>query len=141
MNPLSFSQDGICRITLTGLPLPTQIEELIEEYVTKVELLPHPLRVIFLDISQLVHMQAKTRQVFSELMVEASKHYAGQVQLVIAGGPAMIRKFTELFCRAIGFVDKTHCFSTLDEGVAWITRYITSYPEAKTPSKPGEVRG
>jgi hypothetical protein len=119
MKNLEFGEDGVCRIFLAGLPESSEIEELIEDYVTKVELLPYPLRIIFLDISELVHMQVRPRQVFSELLTQASRQYAGKIQIVIAGGPPMIQKFTEILCKAIGFADKTHAFTTLEEGETW----------------------
>jgi hypothetical protein len=109
---------------LEGLPQPSEIEKLIESYITKVELLPYPLRVILLDISELVHMPVRTRQVFSDLLVEASRHYADKVEVVIAGGPPMIRKFTEILCKAIKFAEKTHSFPTLEEARSWIQGWL-----------------
>jgi hypothetical protein len=83
---LVFGKTGVCRIKLDGMPTPSDIETLIEDYVSKVELFPHSLKVILLDISGLVHMQALTRQVFSEFLREASRHYADNVQVAIAAG-------------------------------------------------------
>lgn len=117
---LVFGKNGVCRIKLDGMPAPSDIETLIEDYVSKVELLPHFLKVILLDISGLVHMPALTRQVFSEFLREASRHYADRVQVAIAAGPPMIRKYTEILCRALRFGDKTYCFETLEAAVAWL---------------------
>lgn len=117
---LTFSKDGICRICLEGLPKPFEIEALIEDYVANVEFFPYTLKVILLDISQLVHLAARSRQVFSELLVQASKHYGSEVQLVIAGGPPMIRKYTEIFCRALRFKKATLSFETLEQVISWL---------------------
>lgn len=117
---LVFGKNGVCRVKLDGIPAPTDIETLIEDYVSKVELLPHYLKVILLDISGLVHMPALTRQVFSEFLREASHHYSDRVQVAIAAGPPMIRKYTEILCRALKFGDKTYCFETLQAAVAWL---------------------
>ena len=133
MTDLTFTESGICRMQLEGLPQPSEIEELIESYVTKVELLPYPLKVILLDISQLVHMPVRTRQVFSDLLVEASRHYADKVEVVIAGGPPMIRKFTEILCKAIKFADKTHSFATLEEARSWIQIWLTEHAAHEQP--------
>lgn len=40
MKRLDFNENGVCRIRLEGLPEPSEIEQLIEDYVTGVELLP-----------------------------------------------------------------------------------------------------
>jgi len=128
---LTFSHTGICRITLEGLPKPREIEGLVESYVREVELLPYPLKVIFLDISKLVHMQVNTRKIFSELLIEAGKHYAGQVKVVIAGGPSMIRKFTEIMCKASKFGDNIHCFATFDEAKDWTRDWLLTGVQAE----------
>jgi len=117
---LVISKKGICLIHLEGLPKPFEIEAIIEDYVTKVELLPYPLQVIVLDISELVHLQAQSRKLFSELLVQASKRYGDEVQLIIAGGPPMIRKYTEIFCRALKFNKDTICFESTEQAKQWL---------------------
>lgn len=120
MKRLAFSQDGVCRIKLDGLPQQTEIEELIEEYVTKVELLPYRLRFILINISEMTHMGVRSRQVFSELLTQASKHYGGDVELLIAGGSLNLQRFIELFCKGIGFLEHSHFFKTTDEAESWL---------------------
>ena len=117
---LAFSRNGICLIRLEGLPKPYEIEAIIEDYVAQVELLPYQLKVIILDISELVHLQAPSRKLFSELLVQASKRYGEKVQLLVAGGPTMIRKYTEIFCRALKFDKETICFETINEARQWL---------------------
>ena len=126
MTELTFSRTGICRIALEGMPKPREIEGLIESYVREVELLPDPLKVIFLDISKLDHMQVKTRKFFSGLLIEAGRHYAGHVKVVIAGGPPMIRKFTEIMCKASKFGDNIYCFETSQEAKDWTRDLLLS---------------
>lgn len=128
MKNLDFTEQGLCRIKLDGLPQPEQIHALIESYVTEVELLPHTLRMIFLDISRLVHMQASTRKVFSELLVQASRHYSGKILLVIAGGPPMIRKYIEILCKALGFKQRIHSFADLADAARWIENWFGNQP-------------
>lgn len=111
---------------LEGLPEPKEIEDLIEEYVTQVELLPYSLKIIYFDISNLTHMGARARQVFSELLTQASMHYGGKVQLVVAGGSLNLRRFIELFCKGIGFVDHSHFFETLKEADDWVAEFLSS---------------
>lgn len=132
MNELTFSRVGVCRILLEGLPEPFDIEKLIESYVREVELLPYPLKVILLDISELVHLQVRSRQVFSGLLIEASRKYAGEIQFVIAGGPPMIRKFAEIMCKASKFGDRTHSFAILEEAKAWIKDFLTGQTHSES---------
>jgi hypothetical protein len=117
---LVYTDDGVCYIVLDGLPHPKQVESLIEDYVSMVELSPCELKVILLDISEMTHMQARTRQVFAELLAQASHHYGDRVKVVIAGGPSMIRKYTEILCRSLRFGNRTHSFDTLDQALAWV---------------------
>ncbi len=119
---LVFDADGICIITLQGLPQPAEIERLIEDYVAGVELHPWRLKMILLDISRLQHMQARTRQVFSELLIQASHHYDDGVYLAVAGGPCMIRRYTEFFCKALKFGDRFHSFDTLEQAFVWLKK-------------------
>lgn len=128
---LAFNDKGVCTIILEGLPQPTEIEGLIEEYVTRVELLPYPLKVILLDISRLAHMQALTRQVFSEFLIQASNHYGDKVQLLIAGGPYMIRKYTEIFCKALKFGDRFHSLEKLEQAQSWLKDNIEQAESAR----------
>lgn len=123
-NLLAFNADGLCAIKLTGLPRPSEIEKLIESYVVNVELLPYSLKIILLNISELVHLNAPSRRVFSGLLVEASHHYGGEVELVIAAGPPMIRKYTEIFCRALKFGDKIQSFDSIDNAMSWINKRL-----------------
>jgi len=122
MKNLSFSEDGVCTMHLEGVTQPREIENLIEEYVASVELLPYHLRVILIDISELIHMGARSRQVFSELLMQASKHYGGKVELVIACGSLNLRRFIQLFCKGIGFQERSHFFPTLKEAKDWIAK-------------------
>lgn len=117
---LVFTNEGVCYIVLNGLPQPNEIESLIEDYVSVVELSPCELKVILLDISQMVHMQARSRMVFAELLAQASHHYGDKVEVVIAGGPFMIRKYTEILCRSLRFGDRTHSFDSLEQALAWV---------------------
>jgi len=117
---LTFTENGICRIVLRGLPQTDELEELVGEYVSKVELLPYRLKVILLDISELIHMKAQVRQIFSDLLLQASRHYAEKVHVVIAGGPPMIRKYTEILCKALKFRNRTHSFDSLQAAKKWI---------------------
>jgi hypothetical protein len=119
-NVLDFTEDGVCRIVLKGLPQPEELEELVGEYVSKVELLPYRLKVVLLDISELIHMKAQVRQIFSELLLQASRHYAEKVHVVIAGGPPMIRKYTEILCKALKFRNRTHSFDSLQAAKKWL---------------------
>ncbi|MCK4231578.1 hypothetical protein KAX06_02200 [candidate division WOR-3 bacterium] len=128
MKNLSFSEDGVCTMHLEGVTQPREIENLIEEYVTGVEILPHHLRVILIDISELVHMGARSRQVFSELLMQASKHYGGKVELVIACGSLNLRRFIQLFCKGIGFQERSHFFEHLKEAQAWISKRSAEDP-------------
>ncbi len=128
MKNLSFSEDGVCTMHLEGVTQPREIENLIEEYVTGVEILPHHLRVILIDISELIHMGARSRQVFSELLIQASKHYSGRVELVIAGGSLNLRRFIQLFCKGIGLRERSHFFKHLKEAQAWITKRSAEGP-------------
>jgi hypothetical protein len=128
MKNLSFSEDGVCTMHLEGVTQPREIENLIEEYVSGVELLPHHLRLILIDISELVHMGARSRQVFSELLIQASKHYGGRVELVIAGGSLNLRRFIQLFCKGIGLRERSHFFENLKEAQAWITKRSAEGP-------------
>ncbi|MEA3311568.1 MAG: hypothetical protein U9Q76_05055 [candidate division WOR-3 bacterium] len=128
MKNLSFSEDGVCTMHLEGVTQPREIEDLIEEYVTGVELLPHHLRVILIDISELVHMGVRSRQVFSELLIQASKHYGGRVELVIAGGSLNLRRFIQLFCKGIGFQERSRFFEHLKEAQAWIAKRSAEGP-------------
>ncbi len=123
MKDLSFSKDGICRISFGGLPHPDEVVELVEEYVARVELLPYPLRVIFFDISRLIHMELRTRRIFSDFLIQASKHYEGKVELVVAGGSLNLRRFIQLFCRGIGFADRSHIFASLSEADFWLASW------------------
>ncbi|MBN2379337.1 hypothetical protein JXM67_05990 [candidate division WOR-3 bacterium] len=125
MIELTFSRTGICKISLEGLPKPSEIEGLIESYVREVELLPYPLRVILLDISKLVHMQVRSRKTFAELLIEASRHYSENLVVVIAGGPPMIRKFTEIMCKASKFADNIYSFSSLNEAKDWARDWLS----------------
>lgn len=124
MKHLSFSQDGVCRICLSGLPEPFEVEHVIEEYVSGVELLPHRLWIILIDISDLTHMGIRSRQVFSELITQASKHYGGKIELVIAGGTPNLQRFIELFCKGIGFRDQSQFFKNLQEAEDWIAQWL-----------------
>jgi hypothetical protein len=128
MKNLSFCEDGLCTMHLEGVTQPREIENLIEEYVSGVELLPHHLRVILIDISELVHMGARSRQVFSELLIQASKHYGGKVELVIAGGSLNLRRFIELFCKGIGLRERSHFFEHLKEAQTWIAKRLSEDP-------------
>jgi hypothetical protein len=128
MKNLSFSEDGVCTMHLEGVTQPREIENLIEEYVSGVELLPHHLRLILIDISELIHMGARSRQVFSELLIQASKHYGGRVELVIAGGSLNLRRFIQLFCKGIGLRERSHFFEHLKEAQAWITKRSAEGP-------------
>jgi len=128
MKNLAFSQDGVCTMHLEGVTQPREIEDLIEEYVTSVELLPYHLRLILIDISELVHMGVRSRQVFSELLTQASKHYGGKVELVIAGGSLNLRRFIQLFCKGIGLRERSHFFEHLKEAQAWITKRSAEDP-------------
>lgn len=122
MKNLDFSASGVCRITLNGLPDQTELEELIEEYVTKVEVLPYQLRAILIDISELIHMGIRSRQVFSELLTQASRHYGGQVEVIIGGGSINLVRFLKLFMKNIGFKEKSHFFEDIHEAEDWISR-------------------
>lgn len=124
MKKLSFSEDGVCAIHLEGVPQPAEIENLIEEYVTGVEILPHHLRIILIDISELEHMGALSRQAFSELLMQASKHYGGRIELIIAGGSLNLRRFIQLFCKGIGFQERSHFLPALKEAQAWIAKRL-----------------
>jgi len=117
---LEFNKKGICHIYLRGLPRPAEIETLIEDYVSEVELGPYPLKVILLDISELTHMQALSRRAFSEFLAQASNHYGDAVQVVIAAGPPMIRKYTEILCRALKFGSRTSSFDRMADARNWI---------------------
>ena len=123
MHELVFQDKGICRIRLIDIPSPEEIEELIEEYVTRVELLPCELRVILIDISGLRHMTARARQVFSELLVQASAHYQNRVKLVVAGGSRDLRIFIKLFCKGIGMQERSLFFPSVDQAVTWLSTY------------------
>lgn len=122
MKNLEFSSSGVCRITLDGLPDQTELEDVIEEYVTKVEILPYRLRAILIDISELIHMGIRSRRVFSELLTQASKHYGGQVEVVIGGGSINLVRFLKLFMKNIGFKEKSHFFEDIHEAEEWISR-------------------
>jgi hypothetical protein len=132
MKSLEFSTEGVCRIRLDGLPDHTELEELIEEYVTKVEILPYHLWVILIDISELVHMGIRSRQVFSELLIQASKHYGGQVEVVIGGGAINLVRFLKLFMKNIGFKEKSHFFEDIGEAESWIAR---QYADSAVPQQ------
>lgn len=129
MKRLDFNENGVCRIRLEGLPEPSEIEQLIEDYVTGVELLPYSLKIILFDISALTHMGARSRQVFSDLLIQASKHYGGNVQLIVGGGSLNLRRFIELFCKGIGFSEQSHFFQALDEAENWITNWLKNNPD------------
>lgn len=133
MRRLTFSVEGVCRITLSGIPEPAEMEDLVEEYVANVEVKPHPMHLIFIDISKLVHMAARQRQIFSELITQASQHYGGHVELVIAGGSLNLRRFLELFCKSIGFRGCSHIFEDVAEAHSWIERWFenTTYVDNK----------
>lgn len=137
MKKLEFSADGICRIKLTEVPQPAEIEELIEDYVLSVELLPHKLRLIAVDISEMVHMIALSRRVFSEFLTQASKHYQGKVELVIAGGSLNLRRFLKLFCKSIGFRERSHIFAELSEATSWINHW---QEDNDSTGKPGGMK-
>jgi len=122
MKNLDLSASGVCRITLNGLTDQTELEELIEEYVTKVEVLPYQLRAILIDISELIHMGIRSRQVFSELLTQASRHYGGQVEVIIGGGSINLVRFLKLFMKNIGFKEKSHFFEDIHEAEDWISR-------------------
>lgn len=124
LTKLTFAEDGICRITLQGLPKSAEIEYLIDKYVSNVEFLPYPLRLIFIDISELVHMEARSRQVFSELLIQASKHYDEKVKLLIAGGSLNLRRYLELFCKSIGLKERSRILPTLAEAHQWIGNQV-----------------
>ncbi|MBD3285387.1 hypothetical protein GF359_03090 [candidate division WOR-3 bacterium] len=123
---LEFNNKGICHIHLRGLPKPAEIEKLIEDYVTEVELGPYPLKVILLDISELVHMQILSRRAFSEFLAQASNHYGDAVEVVIAAGPPMIRKYTEILCRALKFGQRTVSFDDIEAAEDWIRERMYS---------------
>jgi hypothetical protein len=127
---LSFNESGLCTIKLVGLPKPPEIEKLIESYVVNVELLPYSLKVILLDISDLVHLTAHSRKVFSGLLVEASRHYGNDVDLFIAGGPPMIRKYIEIFCKALRFGDKIKSIDSIDEAMSLIAKRLAETGES-----------
>jgi len=124
VNHLDFSNNGLCTIVLKGLPSPKEIEGLIEKYVSKVELEAYPLRIMLIDISHMRHMGARSRQVFSELLTQASKHYGGNVKIIVAGGSVNLQRFIELFCKGIGFKEHSHFFRTLDEAREWISHFL-----------------
>lgn len=124
MKQLEFSQNGVCRIKLEGFPQPSEIEKLIEEYVIQVELLPYELRFMLIDISNMTHMGVRSRQVFSELLIQASKHYGGQVELLVAGGSLNLQRFIELFCKGIGFLERSHFFKSLKETEDWLAEKL-----------------
>lgn len=123
---LHFGEDGVCRISMKGVPRPANIEGLIESYITQVELLPNPLRVISIDISGLEHMIAQTRRVFSELLTQASSHYEGKVQMVVAGGSLDLRRFIELLFKGIGASSRSHVFADTKQAKSWIHKYLLS---------------
>lgn len=131
MKKLTFFDNGICNILLEGLPQAEEIEEMIEEYVMNVELFPHPLKLIFIDISQLIHIGVRSRQVFSELLIQASNHYGGKIELVVAGGSLNLRRFIQLFCKGIGFRERSHIFTTLEEAKSWIDDWSEKNPSLK----------
>jgi|GEM_PF-3367554 len=124
MKKLTFFENGICILKLEGLPVHDELENLIEEYVMNVELLPQPLKLIFVDISELVHMGIRSRQVFSELLIQASRHYGGKIELVISGGSLNLRRYIQLFCKSIGFKDRSHVFGKLDEANQWVDEWL-----------------
>ncbi|MBD3284864.1 hypothetical protein GF359_00775 [candidate division WOR-3 bacterium] len=124
MKKLAFFDNGICVMKLKGLPEPGQIENLIEEYVMKVELLPQPLKLIVIDISQMIHMGVRSRQVFSELLIQASRHYGGKIELVIAGGSLNLQRYIQLFCKSIGFKDRSHVLADMEEANLWIDDWL-----------------
>ena len=132
MKNLAFSEDGVCRMRFTDVPPPEEIERLIEDYVTNVELLPYHLRVILIDISELKHMGALSRQAFSELLTQASKHYGDKVELVIVGGSLNLRRFIQLFCKGIGLRERSHFFEHLKEAQDWITKRPAENPRNNT---------
>ena len=125
MKELKFSQNGVCRILFSGVPEPEEIEELIEDYVTQVEFLPHRLQIIYLDISGLKHLGARSRQVFSELITQASTRYKDQIKMVVAGGSLSLRRFIELFCKGIGFYERSVFFESNQDAEHWISKYLT----------------
>lgn len=141
MKNLSFSDDGICRISFVGFPNPDEVVELVEEYVASVELLSKPLKLVFFDISRLVHMELRTRRIFSELLMQASKHYQGKVELVVAGGSLNLRRFIQLFCRGIGFADRSHIFPDLSEADYWVKNWSrrVMQPEEKISRTTGDL--
>lgn len=133
MKPLTFTREGLCYISLAGLPRPDEIEGIVEEYVSGVELLPYPLKLIFIDISKLVHMEIRCRRIFSELLTQASRHYNGQVEMVVAGGSLNLRRFIQLFCKGIGFNERSHFFEDIDEAEVWTQTWLN--PGFKTTEK------
>ena len=124
MKKLEFSQDGVCRIELSGVPKRIEVEELVEQYVTTVEFMPYTLKMIFIDISDLVHMEARTRPVFSDFLSQASSHYGDRVDLVIAGGSINLRRYIKLFCKSIGMTERSHLFEGLEEAEAWVAHRL-----------------
>lgn len=135
MKNLDFSTDGICRIRLAGVPQPAEIEELIENYVINVELLPYRMRLIYIDISELVHMNFPARQVFSEFLMQASKHYDDKVNLVIVGGTLNLRRFLALFCKSIGLGQRSHIFEEQEEANRWVEGPCGVHAEFETMDK------
>ncbi|MBN2378387.1 hypothetical protein JXM67_01095 [candidate division WOR-3 bacterium] len=131
MKKLAFFENGICNICLEGLPEALEIENIIEEYVLNVELLPNPLKLIFIDISGLVHMGVRSRQVFSELLIQASRHYEGKIELIVAGGSLNLRRYIQLFCKGIGFRERSHIFATLEEAQTWIESRFGKEPSVE----------
>ncbi len=123
MKTLGFRADGVCMIDLSGVPPPEEIETLVEDYVTNVELLPYELRLIFIDISHLEHMTFVSRQMFSELLKQASKHYGGGVEFVIAGGSLNLRRFLALLCKSIGLAERSHIFEDLKGAGSWVQEW------------------
>jgi hypothetical protein len=121
---LSFTEDGVCTICLTGFPTPYEIEGMVEEYVSGVELLPYELKIMFIDISGLEHMKAHSRLVFSELLAQASLRYQNKVIVVVGGGSHNIRQYISLLCKSLGFADRCMIFEDIIQARSWIADHL-----------------